>query len=99
MLSAQGNISETIQRHGVHVLKDNVFISYNIIYIHTNCFIINTIIVCTEATDPLGLQYRGTKNVTESGRTCQRWDTKSPHNHTKPNYEVILLSLIKHNFS
>ncbi|XP_022297979.2 uncharacterized protein LOC111107205 [Crassostrea virginica] len=43
--------------------------------------------VCTEAIDPLGLQYRGTKNVTENGRTCQRWDTKSPHNHTKPNYE------------
>ena len=27
--------------------------------------------------------YRGKINVTETGRTCQRWDMKEPHNHTR----------------
>ena len=28
---------------------------------------------------PKGLDYRGLKAVTKSGRECQRWDTNSPH--------------------
>ncbi|CAH1256173.1 LPA [Branchiostoma lanceolatum] len=36
---------------------------------------------CVEGT---GSTYRGRVAVTESGRTCQRWDSKSPH---KPNYK------------
>ena len=27
--------------------------------------------------------YRGTISVTETGKTCQRWDTKSPHRHSR----------------
>ncbi|XP_061195832.1 uncharacterized protein LOC133204070 [Saccostrea echinata] len=28
-----------------------------------------------------GVLYQGTKNVTETGRPCQRWDAQSPHEH------------------
>jgi Kringle domain len=37
--------------------------------------------------------YRGTLNVTDSGRTCQHWDTLSPHHHDRthekyPGYDL-----------
>ena len=35
---------------------------------------------CNPSSD--GLQYMGTKAVTENGRTCQAWTSQSPHAHT-----------------
>ena len=31
--------------------------------------------------DNLGTRYNGTINITESGRTCQPWDSNTPHFH------------------
>ena len=31
--------------------------------------------------DDLGIHYNGTLNVTDSGRTCQAWDSNTPHFH------------------
>ncbi|XP_062573237.1 putative apolipoprotein(a)-like protein 2 [Saccostrea cucullata] len=36
-----------------------------------------------------GVLYQGTKNVTETGRACQRWDVQTPHEH---GYDVFSLS-------
>ena len=36
-------------------------------------------LLCTK--DPTGIDYRGTLSVTYSGRTCQRWDQRSPQFH------------------
>lgn len=30
----------------------------------------------------IGADYKGTKHTTKSGKTCQRWDSIMPHNHT-----------------
>jgi hypothetical protein len=31
----------------------------------------------------MGLQYEGTLAVSSSGKTCQRWDSQAPHQHTR----------------
>ncbi|XP_061195828.1 uncharacterized protein LOC133204068 [Saccostrea echinata] len=36
-----------------------------------------------------GVLYQGTKNVTETGRTCQRWDAQNPHEH---GYDVFSIA-------
>lgn len=33
----------------------------------------------------LGEDYEGSKSVSKSGKTCQRWDTQTPHSHTRNN--------------
>ncbi|CAH1802432.1 unnamed protein product [Owenia fusiformis] len=35
--------------------------------------------------DTLGKGYQGKLSITKSGKTCQRWDTQSPH---KPNHDI-----------
>ncbi|XP_078684409.1 apolipoprotein(a)-like isoform X2 [Branchiostoma floridae x Branchiostoma belcheri] len=37
----------------------------------------------SECYDGNGESYRGARNVTESGRACQRWDSQSPHPHSR----------------
>ena len=34
-------------------------------------------------TTQLGREYTGTLSTTPSGRTCQRWDSQSPHDHNR----------------
>ncbi|XP_056021994.1 putative apolipoprotein(a)-like protein 2 [Ostrea edulis] len=44
--------------------------------------------VCIEASDPTGATYWGTKNVTKTGKTCQRWNSQSPQQHDFPNNPI-----------
>eukprot|EP00931_Biecheleriopsis_adriatica_P119764 TRINITY_DN9495_c0_g1_i2.p1 TRINITY_DN9495_c0_g1~~TRINITY_DN9495_c0_g1_i2.p1 ORF type:complete len:1067 (+),score=138.55 TRINITY_DN9495_c0_g1_i2:87-3287(+) len=38
---------------------------------------------CDEALSGKGADYRGCQTVTRSGYTCQRWDSQSPHRHSR----------------
>lgn len=51
------------------------------------------ILVCTAAIDTMGEQYWGTVNVTINNRTCQRWETTSPHSHGFLDLEVYNVSV------
>ncbi|XP_035697815.1 uncharacterized protein LOC118430888, partial [Branchiostoma floridae] len=58
-------------------------------YRNTGGFFINKLLVLTESCqEGNGTSYRGTVAVTETGRTCQRWDSQTPHGHnyTAANY-------------
>jgi len=34
-----------------------------------------------------GAEYRGLRTTTNTGKTCQRWDSQSPHTHSKTGEE------------
>ncbi|XP_077971314.1 plasminogen-like [Styela clava] len=44
-----------------------------------------------------GASYRGNMTVTNGGKTCQRWDSQSPHKHTRT-AEVFTHSGLVNNF-
>ncbi len=44
---------------------------------------------CLRPDDPLGYQFMGTINVTETGRTCQRWDSQTPHKYVGLEFFLI----------
>ncbi|KAI8513499.1 hypothetical protein Bbelb_101380 [Branchiostoma belcheri] len=44
-----------------------------------------------------GASYRGTTSVTETNRTCQRWDSQTPHYHTRTHVNYPLAGL-EHNY-
>eukprot|EP00058_Branchiostoma_floridae_P003679 XP_002589167.1 hypothetical protein BRAFLDRAFT_84939 [Branchiostoma floridae] len=48
---------------------------------HPQKFICQLTQLCPEKS--IGSEYRGTLSVAISGKTCQRWDTNSPHDHEK----------------
>ena len=37
---------------------------------------------CDETLSETGAGYRGCQNMTRSGKSCQRWDSQSPHDHS-----------------
>merc|ERR1712194_513938 len=37
--------------------------------------------ICDESIAGRGISYKGCQFKTRSGKTCQRWDTKTPHDH------------------
>jgi len=41
----------------------------------------NAQVGCIQIYDQQGLKYKGTKQTTESGRTCQTWWSQTPHSH------------------
>ena len=42
---------------------------------------IHVLLIDCYTEEDLGIRYNGTLNVTVSGRTCQRWDSNTPHYH------------------
>ncbi|KAJ8303518.1 hypothetical protein KUTeg_019914 [Tegillarca granosa] len=36
-----------------------------------------------------GFDYKGKTNITQSGYTCQRWDSQTPHSHSKSSPDLI----------
>merc|ERR1712168_270571 len=49
---------------------------------------------CKECkTTKLGLEYGGRKAITESEKTCQRWDAQTPHKHKQKSINIVDASL------
>lgn len=49
-------------------------------------------------TDPIGLDYRGTVAQTKSGRTCQKWTSQTPRQHTRTPKNYPDAGLGDHNY-